>query len=122
VDRVFGLKRGVFDLYLRLQLCNLRFRLQQLLSHRPLPLHPLKSKRLRLRIRPQQLQLQRCPSLLAVPTPLHLPPPRLRRRLLLHHRPHSLVGHGGGEIADRWLMLLLLLLLPPPPLPPQGKC
>ena len=82
-----SLDHGVFDPDIRPQLCNLHLRLQQLLSHRPLPLkqmlfclkqifshrpfplqqllchrplplHPLQRKRLRLRIRPQQLHLQ----------------------------------------------------------------
>ena len=109
---VFGLQLrlvdSVSDPDLRPQLCNLHFRLQQLLSHRllplqqllfrskellpqrPLPLHPLQRKRLRLRlrlrIRPQLLQLQLRPRPLLphiAPTALPAPPRSSCRRLLL---------------------------------------
>jgi hypothetical protein len=56
VNTVVGFKRGVFDPDLSLQLRELSLRLQQLLSHRPRLLQPLHRKRLRIRIRPQQLQ------------------------------------------------------------------
>ena len=97
------------------QLCNLRFRLQQLLSHRPLPLHRLQRKRMHLRICPQQLHPNLCSSLILNPTLLPDPLPRCCLRLLLLRQllraagarlllndPHSLVGHDGGDIAERW--------------------
>ena len=104
MDSVFGFERGVSDPDLRPQLCNLHFRLQQLLSHRPLPLqqllfrsqqlisqrplplHPLQRKRLCLRIRHQLLQLQLCRRPLLphiAPTALPAPPRSSCRRLLL---------------------------------------
>jgi hypothetical protein len=127
VNRIFGLQsclfhnllrgeRGAFDFDLRPQLCNLRFRLQQLFAQRPLPLHALQRKRLRLRIRHQQLHLQLshiAPATLPIPLPhrccrrLLLLRQLLRvatSRLLLDHRPHALVGHGGGEIAESALL------------------
>ncbi len=113
---------SIFDPDVSLQPRELHFQPQQLLAHRPHPLHFPKRKRLRLRIRTQQLQLKSCTSCFLLlppappPLPLHLRSHRLlllrllraaHTGLLLDQRPHSLAGHGGGC----WSLLLLLRLL-----------